>query len=187
MALSKPRFFNGIGGSALAIGGAILAGCWRAEERGKFLSFYYIFPYLGLAVGPIVGGFVVQHTTWRWMFYATSILSATIQAIGVFAFPETYAPKILGEKAERLRKEKENPQLHTEYEQRHQSTTAILQQAFVRPCKLLGTQPIVQVLALYIACVWYDVSCIVDLLYCVGRCLWRMQRYCRAQLYVVEH
>lgn len=145
---------SGIGGSAPAIGGGILADCWRAEERGKSLSFYYIFPLLGSAVGPIIGGFVVQYSNWRWMFYATSIFSATIQAIGLVAFPETYGPKILSNKAARLRTVSGNSNLRTEYDQQHKGVVFVLRQAFIRPCKLLSTQPIIQALAIYMACVY---------------------------------
>lgn len=147
-------FLSGIGGSAPSIGGGILADCWRSDERGKSLSFYYIFPLIGPAVGPIIGAFTVQHTTWHWMFYATSILSASIQLVGLLALPETYGPKILHLRAAKLRASTGNPDLHTEYEQRNKSINHILLQALVRPCKLLSTQPIIQVLAAYTAYIY---------------------------------
>ncbi|PGH12529.1 hypothetical protein AJ80_06690 [Polytolypa hystricis UAMH7299] len=148
------RFLAGVGGSAPSIGGGILADCWKAHERGKSLGFYYIFPLMGPAVGPIIGAFIVQHTTWKWMFYATSILSALIQFIGIFALPETYGPKILHNKAAKLRKSTGNPRLHTKFEERNKSVYHILLQALIRPTKLLCTQPIIQVLALYTAYVY---------------------------------
>ena len=46
------RFLSGLGGSApLALGGGVLADCWRAEERGKSISIYSLAPLLGPAVG----------------------------------------------------------------------------------------------------------------------------------------
>lgn len=88
------------------------------------------------------------------MFYATSILSASIQLVGLLALPETYGPKILHLRAAKLRASTGNPDLHTEYEQRNKSTKHILLQALVRPCKLLSTQPIIQVLAAYTAYIY---------------------------------
>ena len=41
-------------------------------------------PLLGPAVGPIVGAWVAEKSTWRWMFYATSIVTRA-------ATPETRA------------------------------------------------------------------------------------------------
>jgi MFS family permease len=143
---------SGIGGSAPSIGAGILADCWTADERGKSLSFYYIFPLIGPAFGPIMGGFIVQYTTWHWMFYATSILSTIIQISGLFWLPETYGPTILLRRAIRIRLTTGNTSLHTRYEGRNHKT--ILLQALIRPFKLLATQPIIQILALFIAYVY---------------------------------
>jgi MFS family permease len=77
------------------------------------MSFYYIFPLIGPAVGPIIGAFIVQNTTWHWMFYAISILSTSIQLVGLLALPETYGPKILHQRAVKLRASIGNPNIHT--------------------------------------------------------------------------
>jgi multidrug resistance protein len=79
------RFLSGLGGSApLAIGGAVLGDCFSPEQRGKAISMYSLAPLLGPAIGPIVGGYITQGTTWRWIFWVTSILDALIQISGLF-------------------------------------------------------------------------------------------------------
>lgn len=88
------------------------------------------------------------------MFYATSILSTSIQLVGLLALPETYGPKILHQRAVKLRASTGNPNIHTEYEQWNKSIHHILLQALIRPCKLLSTQPIIQALAAYTAYVY---------------------------------
>ena len=103
------------------------------------------------AVGPIAGGFISEHTTWRWAFHATSIADALIQISGLFFLRETYAPKILHVKANKLRKETGNSDLHTEFEHPERSLANVLKESLVRPFKLLGTQLIVQALAVYMA------------------------------------
>ena len=133
------------------LGGGVLSDCWRAEERGRSISVYSLAPLLGPAVGPIAGGFVTQHTSWRWVFWATSIADALIQISGLFFLRETYAPKLLHQKAEKLRKETGNTALHTEYEHPERSLANTLQRSLLRPFRLLGTQIIVQVLAVYMA------------------------------------
>ncbi|KAI9875243.1 MAG: hypothetical protein M1830_008712 [Pleopsidium flavum] len=146
------RFLSGLGGSApLAIGGGVLSDCWRAEERGRSISIYSLAPLLGPAIGPIAGGFITEKTTWRWAFYATSIADAIIQIFGLFFLRETYAPKLLHAKAERLRKETGNPNLKTEFEHPERSPANTLKHSLIRPFRLLGTQIIVQVLAVYMA------------------------------------
>ncbi|CAL8576335.1 hypothetical protein XPA_002222 [Xanthoria parietina] len=146
------RFLSGLGGSApLAIGGGVLSDCWKAEQRGRAISLYSLAPLLGPAIGPIAGGFITEKTTWRWAFYATSIADALIQLSGVFFLRETYPAKLLHVKAKKLRRETGNEALHTEYEHPERSLFTVLQNAMVRPFRLLGTQPIVQVMALYAA------------------------------------
>ncbi|KAL8863555.1 MAG: hypothetical protein Q9178_000236 [Gyalolechia marmorata] len=146
------RFLSGLGGSApLAIGGGVLSDCWKAEQRGRAISLYSLAPLLGPAIGPIAGGFITENSTWRWAFYATSIADALIQCSGLFFLRETYPAKFLQIKAKRLRQETGNESLHTEYEHPERSLVTVLEKAISRPFRLLGTQPIVQVLALYAA------------------------------------
>ncbi|KAF2867121.1 major facilitator superfamily domain-containing protein [Massariosphaeria phaeospora] len=146
------RFFSGLGGSApLAIGGGLLSDCFFPEQRGRAISIYSLAPLLGPAIGPIAGGFISQNTTWRWCFYATTIFTALVQVCGFFFLQETYAPKLLSRKRDRLRKETGNTALHTEYDSPEKTLSATLKVALQRPFILLGTQPIVQVLAAYMA------------------------------------
>ncbi|KAL8892891.1 MAG: hypothetical protein Q9205_005556 [Flavoplaca limonia] len=146
------RFLSGLGGSApLAIGGGVLSDCWRAEQRGRAISLYSLAPLLGPAIGPIAGGFITENSTWRWAFYATSIADALVQVSGLFFLRETYPAKLLHIKAKKLRQETANEALHTEYEHPEHSLVKVLENAVVRPFRLLGTQPIVQVMALYAA------------------------------------
>jgi multidrug resistance protein len=146
------RFLSGLGGSTpLAIGGGLLSDCFYPEQRGRAISIYSLAPLLGPAIGPIAGGFIAQDTTWRWCFWSTSIFTAAVQACGFFFLQETYAPKLLAWKRDKLRKETGNADLHTEYDSPDKTFFKILETALQRPFKLLGTQPIVQVLACYMA------------------------------------
>ncbi|KAJ5219653.1 MFS multidrug transporter [Penicillium chermesinum] len=149
------RFFAGLGGSAsLAVGGGVLADCFRPEERGKSVSMYSLAPLLGPAVGPIAGGFIAERTTWRWVFYATSIADACIQVIGLFFLRESYAPVILAARAARLRKETGDETYYTEADLAKKSLSQTADQALLRPFRLILTQPIVQVMALFMAYIY---------------------------------
>lgn len=146
------RFLSGLGGSApLALGGGVLSDLFTAEERGRAISIYSLAPLLGPAVGPIAGGFITERTTWRWVFYATTITDAIIQLFGLFFLQETYAPVLLTRKKNRLIKETDNTALHTEYDHPERTVLTSLRISLSRPFKLLGTQIIVQVLAVYMA------------------------------------
>lgn len=133
------RFLAGLGGSApLALGGGVLSDLFTAEERGKAISIYSLAPLLGPAVGPIAGGFIAENTTWRWVFYATTIADAVIQIIGLFYLQETFPPVLLGRKKNKLIKETGNQDLHTEWDVPGRTIFKALSVSLTRPFKLLG-------------------------------------------------
>ncbi|RYP82075.1 hypothetical protein DL770_005697 [Monosporascus sp. CRB-9-2] len=149
------RFFAGFGGSAATvIGAGILGDVWKTEERGLSVSIYTLGTLLGPTIGPLCGGFITQYSSWRWTFWAISIANSCIQIVATLFFRETFAPVLLGRKAARLRKETGNPDLHTKWQRPDRTFTKLALAAIARPFMLLTTQPILQVLALYIAYVF---------------------------------
>ena len=149
------RFLAGIGGSApLSLGGGILTDLWSPEERGRTVSIYSLMPLLAPAIGPIIGGFIDVYSNWRWSFYAMFFAGVVIQVLGFIFLRETYAPRILHDKAKKLRKESGNNALHTEFEHLDEPLWKLLSQSLSRPLVMLGTQIIVQVLAVYMAYVY---------------------------------
>ncbi|KAH7355047.1 MFS multidrug transporter-like protein [Rhexocercosporidium sp. MPI-PUGE-AT-0058] len=146
------RFLSGLGGSApLAIGGGLLSDLFTAEQRGKAISIYSLAPLLGPAVGPVAGGFIAENTTWRWVFYSTTIADAIIQFAGLFFLQETYAPVLLHRKKKQMIKDTGNEALHTEFDRPDRTIGQTLRVSLSRPFILLFTQVIVQVLAAYMA------------------------------------
>ena len=128
-----------------------MADCWAAEERGRSIGIYTLAPLLGPVIGPIIGGFITQHSSWRWIFWATSIASGVVQVLGLLYLRETFAPRILAKKARKLRLITGNQAWHTKWETSDRTLTTVLKVAIARPFVLLGTQPIIQVLSLYMA------------------------------------
>jgi MFS family permease len=118
------------------------------------MAVFSLAPLLGPAIGPIVGGFISENTTWRWVFYATSIATGVIQIAGLFLLHETYAPRILKVRAKRLRKNTGDHSYQTEEERQNKTLSQSFQMSLVRPFRLLSTQPIIQVLALYMAYIY---------------------------------
>ncbi|KAI1279153.1 major facilitator superfamily domain-containing protein [Xylaria sp. FL0933] len=149
------RFLSGLGGSApLAIGGGVLSDLFTAEDRGKALSIYSLAPLLGPAIGPIAGAFIAQNTSWRWAFYATTIADALIQGAGLFFLKETYTPVLLVWKKKRLMKETGNANLHTPFDNPDRTVGKMLRIALERPFRMITTQIIVQVIAVYMLYVY---------------------------------
>lgn len=64
------RGFQAIGGAMLASNSpAIVTGNFPAEERGRAFGLVATMTYLGLTVGPALGGFLTQAIGWRIVFY----------------------------------------------------------------------------------------------------------------------
>lgn len=144
------RFLSGFGGSApLAIGGGVLSDLFTPEQRGKAMSMYSLAPLLGPAIGPIAGAFISEYISWRWIFYVTTIADAVIQIAGLFLLRETYAPVLLRWRRQRLVKQTGNTELHTDFDDPDKTVGRTLATAIARPFRMLFTQPIIQVLALY--------------------------------------
>ncbi|KJX97714.1 hypothetical protein TI39_contig468g00008 [Zymoseptoria brevis] len=144
------RFLSGIGGSApQAIGGGILGDCFKAGERGLATAIYSLMPFLSPALAPIMGGYMTQFVTWRWVFWATSIFDGVVQIACVVLLKETHHPTILKNKAKRLRKTTGNPDLHTKWDGPDHSMKKLLMKSLVRPFIMLTTQPALQAMALF--------------------------------------
>lgn len=119
------------------------------QDRWKAMAVFTLAPLIGTAIGPIIGGFLTQYVSWHWCFYVVSIFGAAVQLVSFFLLRETYGPVILKRKCARLRKETGNQNLYTEYDE--MSSLALIHKNLIRPLRLLATQPIVQVLSLYLA------------------------------------
>lgn len=99
------RFMAGLGGSVgVALPGPIMADIWRIEQRGKSIALSMFAPYLGAAVGPILGGFMTEQLSWPWLFWVVSIFDAVLFIVSFFVIKESYAPLLLDRKAQSLKK-----------------------------------------------------------------------------------
>ncbi|KAG2356048.1 hypothetical protein BDR07DRAFT_1301433 [Suillus spraguei] len=154
------RFLAGLGGSAaIVIGGGTLGDCWRPGERGKAVAIYSLAPLLGPVLGPITGAWIAERSTWRWVFWSTSIVDATIQIVGVFSIRETYAPLLLERKAERIRRSMDiekvpNREVRTVFESQDRCWRTIIAKSLSRPFLLFVHEPILQLLGVYMAYVY---------------------------------
>ncbi|KAJ9605949.1 hypothetical protein H2200_009798 [Cladophialophora chaetospira] len=146
--LIAARLMAGFGAGAIyVLAGGVLGDIWRPEQRGTSLGLYAFVPLLGAAVGPIIGGVVAQNTTWRWIFWGTSIVQVVTVIGSIIVFKETYAPVILRGKAQKLRKKTGELRYMSSIEKLNSDRTAmwILRRSLSRPIRLLLFHPIVQI------------------------------------------
>ena len=110
------RFFSGVFGSApVANTGGVIADIWQPRERGLPMVIYGVTLAGGPAVAPVIGGALCSaepQTGWRWTEYLTGILMMLQVVVDAFFLDETYAPRLLVDKARRLREKTGNFALH---------------------------------------------------------------------------
>ncbi|MGH9086921.1 MAG: MDR family MFS transporter [Acidimicrobiales bacterium] len=79
------RAIQGLGAGGIMIGAqAIIGEVISARERGRYMS--VMMPLIGVAtiIGPLLGGFLTQHASWRWIFYINIPIGAVaLTVIGV--------------------------------------------------------------------------------------------------------
>ncbi len=68
--LIAARILQGFGGGiATPLGPALLFSAFPVNEQGKALGFFGIALVVAPALGPILGGWLVDHDLWRWIFF----------------------------------------------------------------------------------------------------------------------
>lgn len=64
------RLIQGIGAGGInVLIEIIICDLLPLRERGRYLGITFGLIALGTALGPLFGGLIVQHTSWRWVFY----------------------------------------------------------------------------------------------------------------------
>ncbi len=77
------RIIQGIGGGMfLSTGTAILASVFPKEKRGRVLGINVACVYLGLSLGPFLGGFIVYKYGWSSVFFITAAINLLIFFVG---------------------------------------------------------------------------------------------------------
>ena len=77
--LIAARALQGIGGAMIfSTGTAMLISAYPPGERGRIIGINTAAVYIGLTIGPFIGGLLTEHLGWRYIFLFTSILGVTI-------------------------------------------------------------------------------------------------------------
>lgn len=118
------------------------------------VALYTLSPLIGPVLGPLLAGFINQHVYWRWTYHVLTIWFGVelvlIVLVRVFTIlysvnilisldtlnqfiPETYAPLLIAQKAQRLRKETGDSRYFGPLERKTQGVPHTVKTSFYRP------------------------------------------------------
>src|SRR5215472_7971459 len=76
------RAVQGVGAALLVPGSlALISGAYGEETRGQAIGTWSAFSAMTAAVGPVAGGWVVEHGSWRWLFFFNAPVAAAVVAL----------------------------------------------------------------------------------------------------------
>src|SRR5436853_1454720 len=84
------RGIQGVGAALLVPGSlAIISTSFDEKTRGQAIGTWSGFTAITTAVGPVLGGWLVEHASWRWVFFINLPLGAAVIAISLWRIPES--------------------------------------------------------------------------------------------------
>lgn len=90
--LIAARTVQGVGAALLIPGSlAILGACFEGRKRAHAIGTWSAFTAIAPAAGPVLGGWLVQHVSWRWVFFINPPLAVAVIAMAYAHVPESRA------------------------------------------------------------------------------------------------
>jgi EmrB/QacA subfamily drug resistance transporter len=84
------RVAQGVGAAMLVPGSlAIISASFSREERGRAIGTWSGFTAIAAGIGPVLGGWLIEHVSWRWIFFINLPLAALVLLITWRHVPES--------------------------------------------------------------------------------------------------
>ncbi len=84
------RGVEGIGAALLVPGSlAIISASYTEDERGRAIGTWSGFTAITAAVGPVLGGWLVQNASWRWVFFINLPIAVIVILLSLWRVPES--------------------------------------------------------------------------------------------------
>ena len=84
------RAIQGIGAALLIPGSlSIISASFNEEDRGRAIGTWAGCTAITTAVGPVLGGWLVEHASWRWAFFINLPLAVVVIGLASFRVPES--------------------------------------------------------------------------------------------------
>ncbi len=90
--LIMARSLQGVGGALLVPGSlALISAGFAEKERGRAIGTWSGFTSITAAIGPVLGGWFIQHGSWRWGFFINIPLGIAVLWLALWKVPESRA------------------------------------------------------------------------------------------------
>ena len=90
MELVAARAFQGVGAALLVPGSlALISASFPPAERGRAIGTWSGFTAITASLGPVLGGWLIEHLSWRWIFFINLPLALAVVAIAIWKVPES--------------------------------------------------------------------------------------------------
>ena len=87
------RSIQGVGAAFLVPGSlSIISASFDKQTRGRAIGTWSGFTGITTAAGPVLGGWLIQHASWRWAFFINIPLAAAVIIISLRHIPESRNP-----------------------------------------------------------------------------------------------
>lgn len=94
--LIAARSVQGMGAALLVPGSlAIISTSFDQASRGRAIGTWSGFTAITTALGPVLGGWLVEHASWRWVFFINVPIAAAVISISFWRIPESRGGKEL--------------------------------------------------------------------------------------------
>jgi EmrB/QacA subfamily drug resistance transporter len=91
------RAVQGVGGALLVPGSlALISATFSDQQRGRAIGTWSAFTAITTAVGPLIGGWLVDHASWRWVFFINVPLALIVLALAFWRVPESRNRDVTG-------------------------------------------------------------------------------------------
>jgi EmrB/QacA subfamily drug resistance transporter len=91
-ALIASRAIQGIGAALLVPGSlALISANFSEKQRGRAIGTWSGFTSITAAIGPVLGGWCVEHGSWRWVFFINVPLGLAVLWLTLWKIPESMA------------------------------------------------------------------------------------------------
>ena len=88
--LIAARAVQGVGAALLVPGSlALISASFPEKTRGQAIGTWSGFTAITAAIGPLLGGWLVQHASWRWVFFLNVPLAVFVILVSWWKVPET--------------------------------------------------------------------------------------------------